>query len=133
MIFADFNEICSDFLRFSRKTLELLEISRFQFNVIMIIPEIHLIFDLIFDLILFNFTFNFHIGTTPPPASAGLWGSAAARGGGGPGQRPARLPRGATGFATVDGAKSTRSAGRTYESPRMTKVIKGMSLRHIAQ
>ena len=31
----------------------------------MIIPDIHLIFDLIFDLILFNFTFNFHIGTTP--------------------------------------------------------------------
>ena len=31
----------------------------------MIIPEIHLIFDLIFDLILFNFRFNFHIGTTP--------------------------------------------------------------------
>ena len=31
----------------------------------MIIPEIHLIFDLIFDLILFHFTFNFHIGTTP--------------------------------------------------------------------
>ena len=43
----------------------------------MIIPEIHLIFDLIFDLILFDFRFNFHIGTTPseesiagsPPAS----------------------------------------------------------------
>ena len=34
----------------------------------MIIPEIHLIFDLIFDLILFNFRFNFHIGTTPGKA-----------------------------------------------------------------
>ena len=31
----------------------------------MIVPMIHLIFDLIFDLILFNFTFDFHIGTTP--------------------------------------------------------------------
>ena len=31
----------------------------------MVVPEIHLIFDLIFDLILFNFRFNFHIGTTP--------------------------------------------------------------------
>ena len=65
VIFADFHEICSDFLRFSRKTLQLLEISRFQFNFSMIIPDIHLIFDLIFDLILFNFTFNFHVGTTP--------------------------------------------------------------------
>ena len=40
----------------------------------MIIPEIHLIFDLIFDSILFNFRFNFHIGTTPapvPPMGAG--------------------------------------------------------------
>ena len=36
----------------------------------MIIPEIHLIFDLIFDLILFNFRFNFHIGTTPRLAGA---------------------------------------------------------------
>ena len=33
----------------------------------MIIPEIHLIFDLIFDLILFNFTFNFHLGTAFDP------------------------------------------------------------------
>ena len=42
----------------------------------MIIPEIHLIFDLIFDsifdLILFNFTFNFHIGTTPVAVAAAL-------------------------------------------------------------
>ena len=37
----------------------------------MIIPDIHLIFDLIFDLILFNFTFNFHIGTTPVALSCG--------------------------------------------------------------
>ena len=51
----DFHEICSDFLRFSLKTLQLLEIFRFQLNFSMIIPEIHLIFDLIFDLILFNF------------------------------------------------------------------------------
>ena len=65
MIFADFHEICSDFLRFSRKTLQLLKISWFQFNFSMIIPEIHLIFYLIFDLILYNFIFNFHIGTTP--------------------------------------------------------------------
>ena len=36
----------------------------------MIIPDIHLIFDLIFDLILFDFTFNFHIGTTPMLANA---------------------------------------------------------------
>ena len=68
VIFADLHEICSDFLRFSWKTLQILEISRFQFNFSMIIPEIHLIFDLIFDLILFNFTFNFHIGTTPRAA-----------------------------------------------------------------
>ena len=65
MIFADFHEIWSDFLRFSWETLQLLEISRFQFNFSVIIPDIHLIFDLIFDLILFDFTFNFHIGTTP--------------------------------------------------------------------
>ena len=45
----------------------------------MIIPEIHLIFDLIFDLILFNFTFNFHIGTTPVSTSD---------------QRPRRAPPG---------------------------------------
>ena len=50
VILADFHEIRSDFLRFSRKcgkTLQqlLLEISRFQFNFIMIILEIHLIFD----------------------------------------------------------------------------------------
>ena len=53
VIFADFHEICSDFLRYSRKTLQqlLLEISRFQFNFSMIILEIHLIFYLIFDLI----------------------------------------------------------------------------------
>jgi hypothetical protein len=46
VIFADFHEICSDFPRFSRKTLQqlLLEISRVQFNVIMIS---------------FNFRFNF--------------------------------------------------------------------------
>ena len=64
-----------DFPRFSRKTLQLLEISRFQFTFSMIIPEIHLIFDLnllvdlIFDSILFNFMFNFHIGTTPASTS----------------------------------------------------------------
>ena len=40
--------------------MQLLEISRFQFDFSMIIPEIHSIFD----LILFNFRFNFHIGTT---------------------------------------------------------------------
>ena len=68
MIFADFHEIWSDFLRFSWETLQLLEISRFQFNFSVIIPDIHLIFDLIFDLILFNFIFNFHIGTTPAQA-----------------------------------------------------------------
>ena len=55
VIFADFHEIWSDFLRFSWETLQLLEISRFQFNFSVIIPDIHLIFDLIFDLILFNF------------------------------------------------------------------------------
>ena len=51
MIFADFHELCSDFLRFSRtcgKTLQLLEISRFQFNVFQ------------FNVFQFN---NFHIGT----------------------------------------------------------------------
>ena len=64
-IFADFHEICSDFLRFSWKTLQLLEISRFQFNFSMIIREIHSIFDLIFDLILLNYIFNFQIGTPP--------------------------------------------------------------------
>ena len=53
--FADFSEICSEFLRFSRKTLQQLDIPRSQFHFSMIIPEIHLIFDLIFDLILFNF------------------------------------------------------------------------------
>ena len=78
VIFADFHEMCSDFLRFSRKMLQLLKISRFQFNFSMIIPEIHLIFDLIFDLILFNFRFNFHIGTTPRHALRGLAGAAAA-------------------------------------------------------
>ena len=31
----------------------------------MIIPEIHLIFDLLFDFILSNSIYNFHIGTTP--------------------------------------------------------------------
>ena len=56
-------------LRVPRKTLQLFEIFRFQFNFSMIIPEIHLIFDLIFDLILFNFRFNFHIGTTPSASS----------------------------------------------------------------
>ena len=45
--------------------LQLLKISRFQFNFSMIIPEIHLIFYFIFELILFDFTFNIHIGTTP--------------------------------------------------------------------
>ena len=64
MIFADFHEICSDFRRFSRKTLQLLEISRFQFNFSMIILRIHLIFD----SILFGFRFNFRIGTTPASA-----------------------------------------------------------------
>ena len=57
VIFADFHEICSAFLKFSRKcgkTLQLLKISRFQFNFIMIIREIHLIF-----------RFNFQIGTLP--------------------------------------------------------------------
>ena len=92
MIFTDFHEICSDFLGVSWKKLHLLEISRFQFNFSMIIPEIHLIFDLIFDLILFNFRFNFHIGTTPAyhtamklvggspptnqPPSSSLWATA---------------------------------------------------------
>jgi len=36
VILADFHEICSDFPRFSRKTLQLLEIYQFQGNVIMI-------------------------------------------------------------------------------------------------
>jgi len=36
VIFADVHELCSDFLRFSRKTLQLLKISRFQFSFIMI-------------------------------------------------------------------------------------------------
>merc|ERR1719393_915624 len=40
----------------------------------MIIPEIHLIFDLISDFILFNFRFNFHIGTTPPRCPASVEG-----------------------------------------------------------
>ena len=51
IIFANFHELCSDFLRFSRtcgKTLQLLEISRFQFNVFQ------------FNVFQFN---NFHIGT----------------------------------------------------------------------
>ena len=51
-IFADFHEIWSDFLRFSWDSLQLLEISRFQFNFSVIIPDIHLILDLIFYLIL---------------------------------------------------------------------------------
>ena len=42
LIFADLHEICSDSLRFSRKTLQLLEVSRFQFNFST--SEIHLIF-----------------------------------------------------------------------------------------
>ena len=49
VIFADFHYTCSDFLRFSRKTLPLLEIYQSQSSFIMIIPDIHLIFDLIFD------------------------------------------------------------------------------------
>jgi len=59
VIFADFHEICSDFLRFSRKTLQLLEISRFQFDFIMISFNFrfHFRFNLRFYLILFlNFT-----------------------------------------------------------------------------
>ena len=59
VIFADFHEICSDFFRISRKPLQLLEISRFRFNFSMIIPEIHLMFDLIFfNFILFYFQFS---------------------------------------------------------------------------
>ena len=61
-IFADFNEICSDFLRFCRKcrkTLQLLEISRFQFNFH------HYYTGDLFDFRL-NFRFNFHRGTPPP-------------------------------------------------------------------
>ena len=53
-------------------TLQLLEISRFQFNLSMIIPEIHLIFDLFFDLILFHSTFHFHIGATPAACGTSL-------------------------------------------------------------
>jgi len=36
VMFTGFHEICSDFLKFSRKTLQLLKISRFQFNFTMI-------------------------------------------------------------------------------------------------
>ena len=68
-IFGYFHEICSDFLRFSRicrKTLQLLEISRFQFNIIMIIPEIHSIFDVIFDVI-FDLIFGLFSHGYPAP------------------------------------------------------------------
>ena len=73
MIFADFHELCSDFLRFSRtcgKTLQLLEISRFQFNFSMIIPDINFIFLYFRFHFRFNFRFNFHIGTSPAPPVA---------------------------------------------------------------
>ena len=68
MIFTDFHEVCSDFLGFSRKTLQLLKISRFQFDFSMIKPDIYLIFDVLLDLILLKCIFDFHIGTTPGEA-----------------------------------------------------------------
>ena len=69
MIFADFHEILSDFLRFSCEAPQLLEISQYRFNFSVITPDNHsifdlnldLMFDLIFDLPLCAFTFNFHI------------------------------------------------------------------------
>ena len=67
MIFADFYQICSDFLRFSRKTLQPLKISRFQFNFSMTLLEIHLIFRFNFTSI--DFKSNFHMCTTPAPIS----------------------------------------------------------------
>ena len=54
-----FGWIFSDFLE---KTLQLLKISRFQFNFMMIIPEIHIIVDLIFDSnfdLIFNLIFTY--------------------------------------------------------------------------
>ena len=56
MIFADFHEIYSDFLIFSRKTLQLLETSRFQFNFIMI--SFNFRFNVLFDFELNDFIFH---------------------------------------------------------------------------
>ena len=63
-MFANFHEICSDLLRFFRKTLQLLEISRFQLDFHHDYTEIYLIFDSlnhIFDLI-----FDFFFTEQPP-------------------------------------------------------------------
>ena len=60
-IFADFNEICSEFLENAEKPCNFSKFLDFNLIFIMIIPEIYLIFDGIFDLIL-----NL-ILTEPPP------------------------------------------------------------------
>ena len=61
-IYADFHEICSDFLENAEKRCNLSEFLNFNLIFIMIIPDIYLIFDWIFDLI-FNLIF-----TEPPPS-----------------------------------------------------------------